>query len=113
MGKINKKILVYDHAEFSFVAKYLSQYFEKVYLATDWTSGFPYYGAKNIGVGIDGVERINEPESIEDEVNIFYFTDLYFMGVANRLKSEGRMVWGSGDFEMVERNRHLFYDICV
>ena len=114
-------ILVYDHSEFTFVATYLSKYFKKVYYVSDWISGFPYYGAKNIGKAIEGVERINDPEDYEDEVDIFFFTDLYFMGTANRLKRQiendpawkDKRVWGSGDFEMVERNRHTFYDLCV
>ena len=111
--KIKKSILVYDNCEFTFIAAYFAQYFEKVYYYSRWESGFPYYGAKNIGTGIDNIERVNEPESIEDDVDIFYFTDIYFMGTANRLRKEGRKVWGSGDMEMIERNRHTFHDLLI
>lgn len=113
MAKKNLAVMVYDHCEFSFIATYLSQYFENVFLTTDWISGFPYYGAKNIGSGIEGITRVDEPESMEDEIDIHFFTDLYFKDRSERLRKEGRYVWGSGEFEMVERNRHLFYDLCV
>jgi len=119
-------ILVYDNSEFSSVAQNLSQYFKRTLFYSRWEGGFTNYGAKNIGVGLPGIERVNEPDAYEDEVDIFFFTDLNFMGTANRLKkniqnnivSEGsawkdKRVWGSGDFEMVERNRHTFYDLCV
>lgn len=114
--KLPYNVMVYDHAEFSFMASYLSRYFQNVYLSTDWINGFPYYGAKNIGAGIEGIIAIkkdDEAEDMEDDIDIHYFTDLYFKGRSKRLQREGRYVWGCGDFEMVERNRHLFYDLCV
>ena len=85
MNKIDKTILVYDNCEFSFVAYYLAKYFKRVLYYSRWEGGFTEYGAKNIGEGVEGIERCNEPDEYEREVDIFYFTDLNFKGVANRI----------------------------
>ena len=68
-------------------------------------------GAKLLGSGFEGVEKIDSIDDMQDEIDIFVFPDIYFTPMANRLKSEGKKVWGSGDMEMVERDRDYFMEL--
>lgn len=113
MNSKDLTILVWDNCEFSAVAYNFVKYFKKVYYYSRWEGGFTEYGAKNIGEGVEGIERVNEPLMMQDAVDINFFCDLNFMDFANHLKTLDKKCWGSGDFEMVERNRHTFYDLCV
>lgn len=108
--KINKSVCVIDHCEYTFIAAELTKYFDKVYYASDYSSGFPYIGAELLGSGIEGVTKILDVQDYEDEIDVFIFPDLYFCPLAERLKREGRLVWGSGKMEYIERDRKLFLE---
>jgi hypothetical protein len=111
MSKINKSICVIDHSDFIYAAVELTKYFEKVfYCYTDWRCGFKEVAACAVGMGIEGVEHILKLNDYKDEIDIFFFTDIEFIDIANELKEEGRAVWGSGNVEEIEANRDIFLE---
>ncbi len=110
MEKSNKSILIIDNGSYCYVAAVMAKYFTTVRYWSPWICGYPYIGPKKIGDGFEGVERVDYYEDWIDDTDIFIFPDTYYSGVANRLRKDGKKVFGSGDLELIERNREDFID---
>lgn len=105
-----KKVLVADNGGLYLqVAIAMTRWFD-VYYYNRWESEFPYLGAKVIGDGFPGITKIDSIDDYQYHVDIIIFPDIYYAPMANRLRSDGIKVWGSGDIEYVERDRDLFME---
>lgn len=101
----SKTALVYDNGVFAELAVTLSKSFGRVIYYCPWTSGMPKSNARLIGSGIDGVERVDDPWSCYDEVDIWVFPDCYESGLQEHLVKHGKRVWGGRSGAELELER--------
>lgn len=112
MNLKTKTILVVDSGIFMSWALYLAQFFGKVYYYCPWQSGFPSQRQARLGEGFPGVTRVNYPQSMEDEVDLFVFLDVFQADWQDRLRKQGKRVWGAAYGEEMELNRPGFRTWC-
>jgi hypothetical protein len=86
--------LVWDNGLFVSLAVTLSSHFGKVLYYCPWITGFPTSQLQMIGVGVEGIERVDSPWPHIDDVDIFVFPDVYEGDVQKYLVSLGKRVWG-------------------
>jgi hypothetical protein len=89
-----KTCLVWDNGLFVSLAVTLSAHFGRVLYYCPWITGFPTSQLQMIGVGVEGIERVDSPWTLLDEVDIFVFPDVYEADVQKYLESLGKRVWG-------------------
>ena len=94
MNLKNKTCLVWDNGLFVSLAVTLSSHFGKVLYYCPWITGFPTSQLQMIGVGVQGIERVDSPWTMLDDVDIFVFPDVYEADVQKYLVSLGKRVWG-------------------
>lgn len=90
----DKCCLVYDNGLFVELAVTLARDFGRVLYFAPWTTGYPTSNALRVGDGLDGVERVDEPWTHIDAVDLFVFPDVYEAGLQQYLVSIGKRVWG-------------------
>ena len=106
MRKLDITVCVYDSGSFVEVAKSLVPQVKKVYYHSPWEYyGFPLKGDDEVGTGIEGIERLSNPFSKINEINLWIFTDVYYSDTQLLLKSLGKLVWGSGITSWMELDR--------
>jgi hypothetical protein len=101
----NKTILVYDRCSNVDVAIRLKREFGRVLYFAPTSSSYETFDIAVVGTGIPEIERIYDFWSILDEVDFFWFTDIYDGGVAEYLRKIGKLVFGSGYGEEMELDR--------
>lgn len=94
-----------DNGLFVSFAQRVSPDFGKSYYFTPWVSGFPKSNGRLPGVGLDGLERVNRPWDLVDDVDLWIFPDVYFSDWQNHLVSLGKRVWGPRNGEALELDR--------
>lgn len=94
MNLKSKCCLIYDNGIFTELAVTLAKSFGRVLYYVPWTSGMPKSNAKLIGSGLPGVERVDDPFSYFDEIDIWIFPDVYEAGLQQWLASQGKRVFG-------------------
>jgi len=103
-----KTVCVVDNGLFISFARKIASGFKKVYYYTPYQSAFVQSRQLVIGSGFDEIERILDPQSREDEVDLWVFLDLYQSDWQERLRSQGKRVWGAGFGEEMELHRWEF-----
>lgn len=109
----SKTVLWVDNGLFHSFAKQVAPEFGKNYYYTPWQSAFPSQKQTRLGEGFPELERCNNPQEIEDEIDLFIFLDLFQSDWQARLRKQGRRVWGAGDSEAVEIDRWTFRKWCL
>jgi hypothetical protein len=99
-------ILIYDHGLFVSWAEKLTQYFGRVLYFCPWKTMFPEFRYYLIGENLPGVERVYEFWDVVDQVDIFFFPDIYDGDLQLHLRSLGKRVWGGAKSEELELNRY-------
>ena len=102
MNYKTKSICLIDNGIFCETAVKLSEFFGRVYYYSPWEETFVKSNNMLPGYGIPGVERINEPLKIIDDVDLWVFPDLYHAGLQFHLQELGKRVWGSRDGQELE-----------
>ena len=97
--------LIWDNGLFVSLAVTLSKHFGKVLYFCPWITGFPTSQLQMIGAGVTGIERVDSPWTILDDVDIFVFPDVYESDVQNYLASLGKRVWGCRSGSELEIDR--------
>ena len=109
MDKLSDKaVCIVDNGLFVGFADVLAETFGKVYYCTPTAGPFPTSSEYGIGRGLDGVERLADPNDALariDKIDLFVFPDLYFAGMQVMLRQLGKRVWGSGPAEILELDR--------
>ena len=112
MSDLKSKIVcVVDHGPFCELARTLAKSFGKTYLFVPWACAFPQSTIKNIGYGLEGVEKIDTLEPHIDEIDLFVFPDIYFGSLQEDLVKRGKLVWGSRMAEEMELYRVFMKNI--
>ena len=109
----DKVVLIYDTGAGVELAKLFVSKFKKVYYFTPWTqNGFPDFNPRFIGVGIKGVEKVEDLWKLVDsgEVDLFIFLDVYDGDLAFHLKAIGKNVVSAFYGKKFELDRQYFQD---
>ncbi len=106
------------------LAKALVPSFDKVYYFSEWTQGgFPHSRNYQVGVGIEGVERVSNLDEYilkniiakengqEPPISLFVFTDVYSADKQALLEHLGFNVFGSRYADELELNREGLKDL--
>lgn len=102
----DKTACVIDFGNYIKLAQRISKDFGRVlYYCPFVINGFPEHNPVDIGRGVDGIEKITDWEDYFYEIDIFIFPDLYFSGLQSFLKSQGKLVFGSGKGQIMETDR--------
>jgi hypothetical protein len=86
--------MIVDNGLFLEIAIRLAKEFGRVLYFAPWTNGYPKSNALMIGKGIDNIERVEEPWSHMDDVDVWVFPDVYEGAMQDYLVSQGHNVWG-------------------
>ena len=97
-----KTILIIDNGLFVEFGKTLSKSFKKVYYWMPWVSGFPKSNQYIVGKGVEGIERIQYMWDYIDEIDLFFFPDVYFGDLQLHLVDLGKLVFGGRKGEEME-----------
>lgn len=98
----DKTILVIDYGNFLPVAERLARDYGRVLYYTPWETAFPKYHNYIIGSSVPGIQRIYNKWDYFDQVDLFFFTDLYQGDFQDWLRSQGKAVFGAGKGEEME-----------
>jgi hypothetical protein len=104
----NKILFFADYGHYIDVAIELSKYFKEVLYYIEYRDGFPRASKKIIGKGVDNITRVYNIDDYENEADIFFFSDLFFGSRVDRLRAEGKLVYGAGKGDQLEINRSGF-----
>ena len=103
-----KTVLFVDNGLFISFCRKVAPAFKKAYYHKPYASAFPRTNDLAPGRGFSEFEWCEQPQAIEDEVDLFVFLDLYNSGWQTRLRKQGKRVWGAGDGEELELFRWDF-----
>lgn len=104
----NRTLLCYDNGLFTSWAERLGplrEGFGRVLLYVPWKDAFPKSNWFSIGDGLPGVEKVTDFFDVIDEVDCFFFPDVYDGDLQEHLRDLGKPVWGSGKGEELELYR--------
>ena len=105
------KVCILDNGSYVAWAIFLAKYFD-IYYYSRWENEFPVKAPTNIGIGIEGVTRVNEYLKDYQKYDIFIFPDIYFRDVCEHFRDLGKATFGSGEGETLERDR-IFFKNCL
>jgi hypothetical protein len=108
----SKTVLWIDSGLFHGFARRIAPAFGRNLYYTPWQSGFPSQKQTRLGEGFPELERCNDPQALEDEIDLFVFMDLFHSDWQLRLAKQGKRVWGAKLAEQVELDRLGFRDWC-
>lgn len=103
----NITAIVLDHGLYIHVAQKLAESYKRVMYFSPWTEGgFPSSKRRQIGCGIEGVERVFDLWDAVGEADLIVACDVYYHDVVQYLREAGRPVWGAGKAEALEVERY-------
>lgn len=107
---IKATLCIVDNGLFTELAVRLAREFKRVLYYTNWEAEFPLINDRFLGVGLDNVERIEDPylNRVVDETDIFLFPDIFHAGKQEMLERLGKKVWGSREGDTLETKRIWF-----
>lgn len=101
-----KTVCVIDFGNFIGVAVRLSKDFGRTLYWNPFSiNGFPEHNAYDIGRGVEGIIKVRDWEDFYEEIDLFVFPDLYYTGLQELLRRNGKAVFGSGRGSDMETNR--------
>lgn len=102
------KALVFDYGNHIKVAEKLGAEFETVYYFNpNVHDGFQEKRDALIGQGVKGIIKVKEWASIIDQVGFVMFCDCYEPDLQDYFRSQGKLVFGSGQSSVLETDRVL------
>lgn len=104
---------VVDYGSFISLSERLSTAMKKVYIYTPFEEEFLDIRRCIKGVGLSGVERLDDPmePDIFKEIDLWCFPDIGYGGFQRYLKSVGKAVWGSMGASDLELSRTGFLEL--
>jgi len=99
-------LFCYDNGLFISQAVKLAEKFKKVYYYCPHESAFPTMNLAYIGFGLDNIEVVHDVffKGWED-VDVWYFPDVYAGALQEHLASMGKNVWGARRGDILELDR--------
>jgi hypothetical protein len=108
----DRTVMVYDHGIFVELAVTLAKEFGRVLYYAPWENAYPKSNAPRIGYGLPGVERVSEPWSHYDDIDLWVFPDVYEGALQEHLVKQGKRVWGCRLGEELEIDRAASKEMC-
>lgn len=106
IGKV--KCLCVDTGLFIPIAQKLAESFAKVFYFSPWEIAFPVIDDAVVGDGFEDIERVSDPFTVLDQIDLAVFPDVLQSGLQIHLERQGIPVWGSRAADAYELNRQLF-----
>lgn len=106
-----KTVLVVDYGNYIGFAIALAKTFGTVYYYTPWQTSYPKWNQYAIGIGVEEIERIDEPWSRWDEYDLIAFPDLFQGDFADWCVKQGKVVFGAKQGEEIEIYRNSFKEL--
>ena len=104
--------LVVDNGLFVELAIKLAKTYKKVYYYVPWECAFPKMNLSRIGHGIPSIELVDSIYGPHfDDIDLFFFPDIYFGWEQVHLVKMGKTVWGSRLGECLELSREGMKEI--
>lgn len=98
--------LVVDHGLYIHVAQKLAESYGRVMYFSPWTeSGFPSSKRRQIGTGIEGVDRVFDLWDAVVDADLVVVCDVYYHDLVQYLREAGKPVWGACKAEALEVER--------
>ena len=121
MNLKDKTILVLDNGYFFEFALKLTDFYGKVYYHVNWIDAFPGITLAKIGTewrngkqlnsfDSKNFQRIEEPFTILDEIDVVFATDSYYGDLIEFLREYGIPCFGPGKAEKLELDRKYFLE---
>lgn len=108
MNLKDKTVLFIDNGLFISFCRKIAPAFGRALYHKPFASAFVRTNDLAPGQGFSELEWIEQPQAIEDEIDLFVFLDLYQSGWQERLRKQGKRVWGAGSGEEMELFRWEF-----
>jgi hypothetical protein len=90
------------------LAERLAKEYKHVYYSNpSWVAAYPNPNLTHIGEGLEGVEVVDSPYDVYDEIDFWIFPDVYYGSWAQWLKEQGEIVWGGCAAEELELYREI------
>ncbi len=106
----DKTVLWVDNGLFHSFARRVAPAFGRNLYYSPWQSSFSSQKRTRLGEGFPELERVNYPQAMEDEIDLFIFLDLFHSDWQLRLEKQGKRVWGAKTSEDLELDRLGFRD---
>ena len=110
MNLKDKTVCIYDTGFFIPLAEKLakSNKFKEVLYFNPYEDG--YYGVNDslVGLGIKGIDVIENPLEAMNDIDLYIFTDCVFSDLQEHLKKLGKNVVGCGNTNWIEQDRARF-----
>jgi hypothetical protein len=103
--------MVIDHGLFVSVAEKMARDFKRVLYHVPNDDPFPTVNKSMVGVGINGIEVVDNPWDDYNEIDLWFFGDVGFGPFQDWLVEQGETVWGSRCGDELELNRPFAKDI--
>jgi hypothetical protein len=109
----DKTAIIWDSSgDYTHIAEAIAPDFARVLYYSYWQTGFPDPKHFLPGIGLDGVERIDDFFDYVKEADIAIFPDVGNWGLQEFLRSQGLPVFGSGVGGKLEQDRILLKQTC-
>jgi len=108
MSLKDKTVCFVDNGLFISFCRKVAKDFGRALYHKPFQSAFPRTNDLAPGRGFPELEWCEQPQLIEDEVDLWVFLDLYQSGWQERLRKQGKRVWGAGVGEEMELHRWEF-----
>lgn len=99
---------VVDHGQYVSVALTLARHYDRVFYCVHAERGCPKIEEGILGDGFAEITKVKSVWDVKNVCDVFVFPDIGFEGEQAELRSQGKAVWGSGDYSEYESNRGLF-----
>lgn len=103
----NLTVLIFDYGNFCYTAETFSKVCKRVLYYCPFEEGFPKYNKYIIGTGLKNVEKVESFWPYFNEIDLWYFPDLYQGEFQSWLRNQGKAVYGAGTGEKMELLRDM------
>lgn len=101
--------IVYDSSGlYVNIALKLAKTYKKVYYYHNWSHDYPTPNHTEVGKGFETIEHTLYPFDHYDEIDLWIFPSLFDSDLQIFLESQGKLVWGARDGEVMEIKRWDF-----
>ena len=113
MTDISKvKVLQFCYGPYSFMSEVMARSFKTVFYYSPWKGSLPRPERAMIGEGLTGVTNVDSfweaLKELDPKRDLIVFFDVGEGDLQQALRKQGYNVFGMGDAEILETNRHIF-----
>ena len=103
----DKKVLVFDHGLFPFIAVRLAEDFGTTYYFKEWETGAPTPDDAFVGTGLPNITRVDSFFDVlmKEKPDLIVFPDVGHGDLQEYLREQGFKVFGTGKSEILEDDR--------